>query len=151
MYCILSESHLNWHQKGILHILRSTRSSAQAHIPQYCFSWYAEGSKAGTVLMFMEIFMEVNILCSVLNWRSPSHYIFIRQHNNLFHRAHLLLQACITHIWCACKLCAQLRGEHLCGHAHNYFCVWVNTSLIVSADLISEESIAWSLYVYLLK
>ena len=35
------------------------------------------------------------ILCSVLNWRAPSNYIFIRQQNNLFivitsvHNAHL--------------------------------------------------------------
>ena len=30
------------------------------------------------------------ILCSVLNWRTPSHYIFIRQENDLFDSAHLL-------------------------------------------------------------
>ena len=33
-----------------------------------------------------------SILCSVLNWQSPLHYIFIRQQNNLFDRAHLLLR-----------------------------------------------------------
>ena len=50
-----------------------------------------------------------------------SHYIFIRQQNNLFDRAHLLLQAYITHILHMCKLCAQLRDAHLRWHARDYF------------------------------
>ena len=53
------------------------------------------------------------ILCSVLNWRTPSHYLFIRQQNKLFDCVHFSLQACITHILCACKMCAQLRDAHL--------------------------------------
>ena len=38
----------------------------------------------------------VTILCSVLNWWTPSYFIFIRQQNNLFNHANLLLQVCIT-------------------------------------------------------
>ena len=79
------------------------------------------------------------ILCSVLNWQSPSHYIFIRQQNNLFDRAHLLLQACITHILRACKMCAQSRDAHLLWHAQDYFRAWINLSLIISANLVLNK------------
>ena len=40
------------------------------------------------------------ILCSIPNWRSLSHYIFIREINNLFHCAHLfIVQECIMQIF----------------------------------------------------
>ena len=56
--------------------------------------------------------------------------------NILFDRAHVLLQACTTHIRCACTLCAQPRDAHLRGYARDYFCAWINLSLIISANLV---------------
>ena len=37
-------------------------------------------------------------VCSVLNWRSPSHYIFIHQQNNLFDRAHVIASVHNAHL-----------------------------------------------------
>ena len=79
------------------------------------------------------------ILCSVLNWRVSSHYIFIRQENNLFDRAHLLLQAYITLILHACIMCTQPRDAHLGWQARDYFCAWIYLSLIISANLVLNK------------
>ena len=81
------------------------------------------------------------ILCSVLNWRTPSHYIFIRQlpAQQFIQPCALLLQAYITHIRFACKLCAQPRDAHSREHAQDYFCVWINTSLIIAANLVLNK------------
>ena len=56
--------------------------------------------------------VDVSIICSVLSWRTPSYYIFIRKENSLLDIAHLLLQACITPILRR-VLYAQPRDAHL--------------------------------------
>ena len=62
------------------------------HVLQTYNAWYLHECLHLVLILSC---MEPTILCSVLNWRAPLHYTFIRQENN---RANLLLQVCITHI-----------------------------------------------------
>ena len=55
------------------------------------------------------------IFCSLPNWRTL-HISANRHQNNLYDRAHLLLQVCITHILRVCTLCAQPRNAHTLTH-----------------------------------
>ena len=49
--------------------------------------------KSQTPEFAWKVSLASTILCSVLIWRSHSHYIFIRQQNNWFNHAHLSLRA----------------------------------------------------------
>ena len=79
------------------------------------------------------------ILCSLPNWRSPSHYIFICQQDNVFYLAVRI---------CYCKHASRTSYAR----AH-YFCTWRNTKPYNCRQFGNEQSIAisrYTLYVFAL-